>query len=190
MGSGFSPEPPRNQDNSWLGKVYIVAAILAVLLSLLLFGGCSKNNFPYAPGSTTEHTSVEKKDSTYYRDTTIYVPIPLENGQVVTRANEKARAETSIAEAEAFVDTLGLLHLDLRNKPTHIEAVVKIPHREIWVNVSSKREEIKPLVIQVEKPLSWWRKFQIRSFWYLCGAFLLLLAWCTRKWWLKLLKIL
>lgn len=43
--------------------------------------------------------------------------------------------------------------------------------------------------VPVEKPLSWWRKFQISSFWYLCGAFLLLLAWCTRKWWLKLLKI-
>lgn len=155
-----------------------VAMILAMLISLT---GCS----PKIAENISEHTSVEYRDSTYYRDTTIYVPIPLENGQVVTRANEKAKAETSIAEAEAYVDTLGFLHLDIRNKPGHLSAVVAIPHRDIWVNTTTKKEQLKKLVVQVEKPLNWWQKFRINSFWWLLAAVVVLVLWCTRKLWLR-----
>lgn len=40
--------------------------------------------------------------------------------------------------------------------------------------------------VKVEKPLSWWRKFQIGAFWGLCGALTLCLLWIFRK---PLLKI-
>lgn len=163
----------------------LVAALIAVAIIVAMivsFSGCS----PKIAENISEHTSVEKKDSTYYRDTTIYVPIPLENGQVITRANEKARAETSIAEAEAFVDTLGFLHLDIRNKPVHLSAVVAIPHRSIWVNTTAKKEQLKQLVVHVEKPLNWWQKFRINSFWWLLAAVIVLVAWCTRKLWLRI----
>ena len=36
-------------------------------------------------------------------------------------------------------------------------------------------------IVEVEKPLSWWRKWQIGAFWWLCGAVALLLLWTFRK---------
>ena len=41
-------------------------------------------------------------------------------------------------------------------------------------------------IVEVEKPLTAWQRLKIGGFWYLCGAVLVLLAWCTRKWWLRL----
>lgn len=35
--------------------------------------------------------------------------------------------------------------------------------------------------VEVARPLSWWEKARIGSFWYLCGAILLLLLWTFRK---------
>lgn len=36
-------------------------------------------------------------------------------------------------------------------------------------------------IVEVEKPLSGWRKWQIGAFWWLCGAVVLLLLWTFRK---------
>ena len=36
-------------------------------------------------------------------------------------------------------------------------------------------------IVEVEKPLSGWRKWQIGAFWWLCGAVVLLLLWIFRK---------
>lgn len=43
--------------------------------------------------------------------------------------------------------------------------------------------------VQVEQPLSWWKRAQIGSFWWLVGAVLALLLWTTRKLWLKLFML-
>ena len=44
-------------------------------------------------------------------------------------------------------------------------------------SVAVEREKI----VEVEKPLSGWRKWQIGAFWWLCGAVVLLLLWIFRK---------
>jgi len=36
-------------------------------------------------------------------------------------------------------------------------------------------------IVEVEKPLSGWRKWQICAFWWICGAVVLLLLWTFRK---------
>ena len=36
-------------------------------------------------------------------------------------------------------------------------------------------------IVEVEEPLSGWRKWQIGAFWWLCGAVVLLLLWTFRK---------
>lgn len=43
--------------------------------------------------------------------------------------------------------------------------------------------------VKVEQPLPWWKKAQIRAFWWLVAAVLLLGLWTFRKPILKLLKI-
>ena len=42
--------------------------------------------------------------------------------------------------------------------------------------------------VKVEKNLSWAQKAKIGAFPWLLGAFLALLIWVTRKWWLPLVK--
>ena len=42
--------------------------------------------------------------------------------------------------------------------------------------------------VKVEKNLSWTQKAKINAFPWLLGAFLALLIWVTRKWWLPLVK--
>ena len=42
--------------------------------------------------------------------------------------------------------------------------------------------------VKVEKNLSWAQKTKIGAFPWLLGAFLALLIWVTRKWWLPLVK--
>lgn len=44
--------------------------------------------------------------------------------------------------------------------------------------------------VKVEKPLSWWQKFRMGSFWYLLGAFALCLLWIFRKPIIKLVECL
>ena len=44
-------------------------------------------------------------------------------------------------------------------------------------SVAVEREKI----VEVEKPLSGWRKWQIGAFWWLCVAVVLLLLWTFRK---------
>lgn len=178
-----------NQDNGWMGGVFLAVIIIAVLAALCAIPGCSPKNLPPVHESTTEESSVSYKDSTVWRDTTIYVPIPLEKWQVVASVKDTAKAETSVAKAAAYLDSLGFMHLDLQNKPVQLKGVVSIPHRTIMVNATSKKEQIKPLVVQVEKPLSWWQKFRIGAFWWLCAILLALAIWTFRKPLLKLLKL-
>ena len=176
----YSPKHPQNQDNSWIGKVYLICGILLGLGLVWALSGCS-----------TEKEVIKWKervvyrDTTAWRDTTFYVPIPLESGQVITQAQDTARAETSVAVAESFVDTFGLLHLYLRNKDTVIPYHAAIPHRTIWVEVTTEKEQLKQQIIEVEKPLTWWQRFRLRAFWWLAGFFLLLVLWWTRELWGK-----
>ena len=152
----YSPEPPRNQDNSWLGRVFLVAGILFLLGMLLVFGGCSPRIYERI---VVQHdtTRVVVRDSVrFYDRDSIFIK---EKGDTIYQYVEKWRWRDRVR-----IDTFYRVRVDS----------VAVVHTE---------------VVKVEQPLSWWRKFKLASFWYLCGAVLLLLAWCTRKWWLKLIKI-
>lgn len=48
---------------------------------------------------------------------------------------------------------------------------------------------VEQKIVEVEKPLSGWQKWQIRGFWYLCAAVVLLLCYIFRKPLLALLKL-
>lgn len=79
-------------------------------------------------------------------------------------------------------DTLYIYKERVLNKYRYIHDTAYV------VKVDSLLVEREKLV-EVEKPLSAWKTLQIRAFWWLCGAVLLLLLWAFRKPILKLIKL-
>lgn len=67
----------------------------------------------------------------------------------------------------------------------------KVRYRDRWHTDTLVRVRVDSVavyqdkIVEVEKPLSAWQRLKIGGFWYLCGAVLVLLAWSTRKWWLR-----
>ena len=119
-------------------------------------------------------TVTEYRDSTAWRDTTIYVPIPLESDQAIVHIGDTSHRETSVAESDAWVGADGLLHHNLRNKPGRIAAGVKIPERFLYTGVKNTKEKARIITreVKVEKKLNLWQRFRIGAFWWLLGLVL------------------
>lgn len=91
------------------------------------FTGCSTPK--YLPSSNIKIVS---KDSLVVRTELVSVAIPLESHSIITKS--KSHLETSLAESDAEIDSLGLLHHTLINKKdsikTKIQYVDKIVYRD------------------------------------------------------------
>lgn len=169
----------KRPEDGWRRDTLITYAALTVLIALAIL--CSQSCSPKIYREIVEKEKIVYRDSTAWRDSLLYVPIPLESGQVIVAAGDTARRETSVAKAEAWVDTLGHLNLNLENKRTKLPYVAKIPTRIIQTEITQNKAEILTKVVQVEKPLSWWKSFKLGAFWWLCGALVLCLLWIFRK---------
>ena len=120
---------------------------------------------------TVTETVTKYRDSTAWRDTTIYVPIPLEADQAIVHIGDTSHRETSVATSDAWVGADGFLHHDLRNKPGRIAQGVKLPERFLVSDVKNTKEhaEIITKEVKVERPLKPWQRFKIGAFWWLLG---------------------
>lgn len=156
-----------NQDNTWLGTVYLIGGILLLAGLLLALSSCSPK------------VIYQKETVIEYRDTTIrdtaYFEVPVEVEKIVTR-DTVSHLENSLAISDAMV-TDGFLHHSLETKPQEIPVPVVIHVRD----TIRQEAQIIEKEVEVEKPLSWWQKFQIWAFWWLLGAVVLLLLWTFRK---------
>ena len=163
---------------------YVLAGVVFALL-LVLICGCS----PKIIQNTVEKEKIVYRDSTVYRDTTLYIPIPLEKDQAIVHVGDTSRRETSIARSEAWVDTTGFLHHKLENKAGNFRVVVYIPSHYIQNEITKEKAEYLTKIEYREKPLSWWKSFKIKAFWWLLGSVIALLIWIFRKPLLKLLAL-
>lgn len=163
----------------WWGLIKGVLEATAILLVLGLLASCSPRIVERVVKET--EIKIERHDSLVWRDSLIKVPIPLGRDQAITNVGDTSRLETGVAVSEAWVDSIGHLHHKLENKQGTIDAVVKIPSRMIWTNVTNTSRETITKEVKVEKELTWWKKFQIGAFWWLLGAVVLLLLWTFRK---------
>ena len=156
-----------------------------LLLFMTFLPGCS----PKIVERIVTITQTEVRDSTAWRDTTIYVPIPLESDQAIVHVGDTSHRETSIAESDAWIGKDGLLHHNLRNKANaRIQYSLKLPEHWLYTGVTNTKEHERGIIKReyVEKPLSWWQKARMRAFWWLLGCLILCFAWIFRK---PLLKI-
>ena len=166
-----------NQDNSGMAWDVLTTIIICLALALVvcLATGC---------GTQKEYIDREKivyRDTTAWRDSIITVPIPLGRDQAIVSIKDTSKLETQVATSIAYVSKDGQIHHTLENKPVTVEAIVKIPSRTIWTNITSEKERTVIKTEWRDKPLSWWKSFQIRAFWWLLGAVVALLLYVFRK---------
>ena len=167
---------------------YTVLHTILFLSFLLSLPSCS----PRIVERIVTITQTEVRDSTAWRDTTIYVPIPLESDQAIVHVGDTSHRETSVSESDAWVGEDGLLHHTLRNKAgARISYNLKLPERWIYTGVTNTKEHERGIIKReyVEKPLSWWQKARIRAFWWILGGLILSFCWIFRKPLIRILKL-
>ena len=165
---------PHNIEWWWHNKRSIIVLFLIGLFPLV---SCS----PKIIETIKTETKTEYVDRVEWRDTTLYVPIPLGTGQVVTSVKDTARAETTIARAESWVDESGELNLRIQNIQGTIPYTTKIPSRTIVTSVNNTKSEVLTKIEYRDKPLSRWQTFKIGAFWWLCAVLLAFAIWNFRK---------
>lgn len=116
--------------------------------------GCSTQK--YLPSSNIKIVS---KDSLVVHTELVGVALPLESHTIVT-PTKKSHLETSVAESDAAIDSLGLLHHTLVNKKdsikTKIQYVDKIVYRDSI--------ETKEVPVEVKVPVRYIPKFHQFTF--------------------------
>lgn len=127
-------------------KIFLTIVILAFCG---LISGCSSQKYLIKPS-----IRIIAKDSLFVQTKLISVALPLESHTIVT-PTKKSHLETSVAESDAEIDSLGMLHHTLVNKKdsikTKIQYVDKIVYRDSI--------ETKEVPVEVEKPVRYIPKF-------------------------------
>lgn len=150
----------------WTLSVYELFFFITIFFSTL--PGCSLLRQQERIVTVTE-TVTEYRDSTAWRDTTIYVPVPLEADQAIVHVGDTSHRETTVAASDAWVGADGFLHHNLWNKPGRLAVALQLPERYLVSEVKNTREhaEIITKEVKVEQPLKGWRRFKIGAFWWL-----------------------
>lgn len=129
-------------------------ALRFVALCLLL-AGCQ-------PKVITElRTETVYRDSVIVRDTTVYVPLPVEVIREVVAPADTSHLETSLAESWAWADSLGLHHrLENRRR----EWGVQLPKVTRIVAKAQESAQIRTIEKEVKRDFTWWEKVRLWAF--------------------------
>ena len=154
---------------------------------LLLLSSCSPKIVERVVTVTRDSTIVEVHERVVHDTARVEIPKIVEVN--VTPA-DSSHLENEFAVSDAWVED-GVLHHSLRTKPQVIEVPVAVQVSDTTTTHEhfEKTDSTTLEPVEVEKPLSWWKKFKLGAFWPLCGALILLLAWVFRKQLLLILKI-
>ena len=153
-----------------------------ILILLLLLTSCS--TIKYVPISDSEN--IHKVDSTIiqYRDTTIFVEVPVEVVKEVVPQLDTLFMETSLAESTSYLDTTTrTLKGELKNKQEPLEKIVYLPSKEHIVYRDSIIMKEVPVEVQVEK------KYIPQWCWYSLIANVIVLCFIGFKIYLKFRKV-
>jgi hypothetical protein len=119
-----------------------------------------------------------------YRDTTIFVEVPVEVIKEVVPQLDTLFMETSLAESTSYLDTTTrTLKGELKNKQEPLEKIVYLPSKEHIVYRDSIITKEVPVEIQVEK------KYIPQWCWYSLIANVIVLCYIGFKLYLKFRKV-
>ena len=126
-------------------KIFSLCLILAFYG---LISGCSSPRY-----ISSSNMRIVSKDSLIVQTKLVSIALPLEGHSIITKS--KSHLETSLAESDAEIDSLGLLHHTLINKKdsikTKIQYVDKIVYRDSI--------EVREVPVEVKVPVPYVPKF-------------------------------
>ena len=126
-------------------KIFSLCLILAFYG---LISGCSSPRY-----ISSSNMRIVSKDSLIVHTELVSIALPLESHSIITKS--KSHLETSVAESDAEIDSLGLLHHTLVNKKdsisTKIQYIDKIVYRDSI--------ETKEVPVEVPVPVRYIPKF-------------------------------
>ena len=133
-------------------KLLIILTILSVII------GCGTTH--HTPSTDTQ-VHYEIRDSIRYIDSLVPVPIPVEHIVDVVPVYDTLRFETSVAKAQAYVDTTThTIKGKLENKKDSIRTIIKYKEHKVVEYRDSTVVQIVPVEVKVEKKVvpswCWW----------------------------------
>ena len=150
--------------------------ILYLTVLLLLTFGCGVTKKTIQIDHVTETHYV---DSTRWHDSTIYYIVPIERYRDYTSLLDTLKLETSLAKAEAYVDTTNnTLKGSIENKKDSIKTVIKWKERIIQKDSLVYKE----VPVEVEKEVTKYPK----SYWWFMGFTILTALYVTLKVYMKI----
>ena len=126
-------------------KIFLLCLILAFYG---LISGCSSPRY-----ISSSNMRIVSKDSLIVRTELVSIALPLESHSII--AKKKSHLETSLAESDAEIDSLGLLRHTLVNKKDSIKTKIQ------YVDRISYRDSIqtKEVPVEVKVPIPYIPKF-------------------------------
>lgn len=139
-----------------------IAGLIYIGLLSLVNSACSPR-VVYVPVETDTH--VEYRDSIIYKIDTLRIAVPVETVREVVPAFSPLHMETSVAEADAWVDTTtNTLKGSMRNKNTQLTQPQVVYKEKIQYRDSIRTQEV-PVPVEVEKRVPFvplfWRIFSV-----------------------------
>ena len=126
-------------------KIFLTCLILAFFG---LISGCSSPRY-----ISSSNMRIVSKDSLVIHTELISVALPLESHSIITKS--KSHLETSVAESDAEIDSLGLLHHTLVNKKDSIRTKIQYVDRIVYRDSIQTKE----VPVEVKVPLPYIPKF-------------------------------
>ena len=132
-------------------KIFLLCLILAFYG---LISGCSSPRY-----ISSSNMRIVSKDSLIVQTKLVSIAIPLESHTIVT-PTKKSHLETSVAESDAEIDSLGLLHHTLVNKKDSLKREIKYVDKIVYKDSIITKE----VPVEVKVPVPYIPKFHQFTF--------------------------
>ena len=136
-----------------------------LVLLFILALACSCATVREVPINTAQRDSVRIERIVEYRDTTVYVKVPVETIREVVPSIDTLYMESSVAISKSFLDAeTRTLKGELRNKPVSLPHETKLPEKTDTEYEFIEVIKEVPVPVEIEKP------FIPKIFWWSLGA--------------------
>lgn len=154
-------------------------SIILYIGFVLLVSGCCPQRVA-VESNVLDSVRVETRYVEVIKRDTIKVELPAQSVSRETR-DTTSHLETKYAVSDAKIDARGILHHSLETKNVPIR--VPVEHKEAKRDsiIYRYKDRVVSEVQLVERKLTEWQKWQMRSFWILLSVLLALLAYRFRK---------